>query len=329
MGLIPCISAGEGKIFVINSYDDAYVWGVTLMNAVKSTVGDKAELRIMNLDSKHKPAEAEKRRAALAIKKAIDEWKPDVIIAADDNASKYVIVPYYKNTQYPVIFCGINWDASEYGFPCSNVTGMLEVNLIDKCVESIRRNRSIRKIGFLGENNETDRKESVFCSKRLGMQLDAVFVSSYADWEKEYSAMQKRVDLLVLQPVPEIDKVDSNRVKKFIQENTLIPTVSTLEFNSDYSLLTYARLPEEHGTWAALAALEILGGKKISEIKMTESKQSKLIVNMNLLNKLEFVLPLPVLKTAKLINGGKEPTTDRKNREEEPLSSARPNKNGK
>lgn len=181
MGLMPCISAGEGKIFVINSYDDVYVWGVTLITAIKSTVGDKAELRIMNMDSKHKPGEAEKRSAALAIKKAIDEWKPDVIIAADDNASKYVIVPYYRNTSYPVIFCGINWDASEYGFPCSNVTGMLEVNLIDKCVESIRRTKGIRKIGFLGEDNETDRKESLFCSKKLGMKLDSVFVSTYED----------------------------------------------------------------------------------------------------------------------------------------------------
>lgn len=141
--------------------------------------------------------------------------------------------------------------------------------------------------------------------------------------------MQKSVDLMILQPIPEIDKTERSKVEKFIHENTFIPTVSTLEFIADYSLLTYARLPEEHGTWAALTALEILAGKKISEIKMTESRQSKLIVNMNLLNKLEFVLPLPVLKTAKFINSGKEPAANRGKHEEEPLSSATPNKNRK
>ncbi|MCP4577871.1 MAG: hypothetical protein GY846_16480 [Deltaproteobacteria bacterium] len=51
----------------------------------------------------------------------------DVVIAADDNASKYLIKPFYKDAGLPFVFCGVNWDASNYGFPYRNVTGMIEV----------------------------------------------------------------------------------------------------------------------------------------------------------------------------------------------------------
>ena len=57
------------------------------------------------------------------------------MIASDDNAQKYLVVPYLKGTQVPVIFNGVNWDASAYGFPTSNVTGMIEVELPDQLVE--------------------------------------------------------------------------------------------------------------------------------------------------------------------------------------------------
>ena len=45
-------------------------------------------------------------------KAEIDAFKPDVVIAADDNASKYLIEPYFKDAALPFVFCGVNWDAS-------------------------------------------------------------------------------------------------------------------------------------------------------------------------------------------------------------------------
>jgi hypothetical protein len=31
----------------------------------------------------------------------------------------------------PVVFVGVNWDASPYGYPTANVTGSVEVELIE------------------------------------------------------------------------------------------------------------------------------------------------------------------------------------------------------
>ncbi len=69
----------------------------------------------------------------------IDSWQPDVVIASDDNASKYLIAPYYKGGDLPFVFCGLNWDASVYGFPAKNVTGMVEVAQIPQLLEVLKR----------------------------------------------------------------------------------------------------------------------------------------------------------------------------------------------
>jgi hypothetical protein len=39
-------------------------------------------------------------------------------------------VPFFKNASLPFVFCGINWDSTEYGLPCENVTGQNTSDMI-------------------------------------------------------------------------------------------------------------------------------------------------------------------------------------------------------
>ena len=65
---------------------------------------------------RHK-TEALIKSAATKAKAVIDELKPDIVIASEDNASKYLIMPLYKNSSIPFVFCGVNFSADAYGFP--------------------------------------------------------------------------------------------------------------------------------------------------------------------------------------------------------------------
>jgi len=65
---------------------------------------------------------------ALKAKNLIEKVKPDIVLTSDDNAAKFLIVPYFKDSKIPFIFSGVNWTAEKYGFPFKNVTGMIEVN---------------------------------------------------------------------------------------------------------------------------------------------------------------------------------------------------------
>lgn len=306
--LIAAVSpnAGEKKIFVINSYDESYEWGSKLVNAVKVVAGDKAELKIVYMDSKRNHREEDKKKAALTIKKEIDAWAPDVIIAADDNASKYVIVPYYKNTSVPVVFCGINWDAIEYGFPCPNVTGMLEVSLVDQCVAGLARFTKGRRIGHIGADNETARKEGKYIAKTLGIEIKEAYPATFAEFKKQFTEMQKKVDILLIHNFAGMDDFKHEEARAFMLENTVIPTGAMLEFMAPYVLMTYARSPEEHGAWAASAALEIIDGKNIEDIKVVKNKNSKVLVNLDIAEKNGYVFPMDLLKVAAVMKAGKE-----------------------
>lgn len=90
------------------------------------------------MDTKRNPAEEFSKAAALKARTTIEEFRPDVVIASDDNASKYLIMPYYKDAELPFVFCGINWDASIYGFPYKNVTGMIEVALVSEIFRHLK-----------------------------------------------------------------------------------------------------------------------------------------------------------------------------------------------
>ena len=115
--------------------------------------------------------EEHKKQSALEAKEIIDSWKPDVVICSDDNASKYLIVPYFKNTELPFVFCGVNWDASDYGFPCSNVTGMLEVFLVQPGLDIIKPHVKGNRIGFLSNNRLSEHKNAKYIRDIFGLDL--------------------------------------------------------------------------------------------------------------------------------------------------------------
>ncbi|MBM3298742.1 MAG: hypothetical protein FJY85_02165 [Deltaproteobacteria bacterium] len=131
----------KGKIILlVNSYHEGYEWSDGIEKRAREVLdGTGVELRFFRMDTKRNNSVEFGKEAGLKAKAFVDELKPDVVIAADDNVQKYLVVPFLKDTSLPVVFCGVNWDASMYGFPCKNVTGMVEVDMIQELLELLRR----------------------------------------------------------------------------------------------------------------------------------------------------------------------------------------------
>jgi len=49
-----------------------------------------------------------------------------------------------------------------------------------------------------------------------------------------------------------------------------------------YALITYAKVGEEQGEWAARTALAILGGKSPGRIPVAENRQTRIFLNINM-----------------------------------------------
>jgi hypothetical protein len=114
------------------------------------------------MDTLRNNREAFKKRAGLRAKKAISNFSPDIVIASDDNASKYLIMPHFKDTPLPIVFCDIDNSAETYGFPYSNVTGMLEVPPTVRLVYSLKHFARIARVGYPAGNTSTNRKNGAF-----------------------------------------------------------------------------------------------------------------------------------------------------------------------
>lgn len=299
------------RILFVNSYHEGYPWNEGLLSGAKAvlnehTTAGRVELEVIRMDAKRNTSEVFLQEAARRAAVYIDMWQPDSVIAADDAASKYLISPYYRDGQLPVIFCGVNWDASPYGFPCANVTGILEISLIPSLLDTMRAHARGPRVGILGADNLSNRKEAEHYHRRFGLQTTReVFVTSMAQWKRAYIELQQQVDMLILAPPSFITSdTDKAQARAFIMEHTTIPTGSVEDWIAPYSLVCYAKDAAELGAWAARAALEIRDGRAPSDIPVATNQKARVFLNMPLARKLNVRFPAELVMRATLIEEG-------------------------
>ena len=259
---------------------------------------------MVRMDTKSNKDEEFKKQAALKAKKVIDEWQPDIVVASDDNASKYLIVPYFKDSKLPFVFCGVNYSAAEYGFPASNITGMIEVSPNPQVLKSLRKYAKGERIGYMGANVLTGQKEFEWLSQKEGIKFSSVkLVNTFAEWKAAYLELQKTVDMLLMVNPVSVKGWDHEEALKFIFEHTEIPSGTTLLHATPYTLLGYVRIAGEQGWWAGKAALKILHGTPPTQIPLAQNKSSRVYLNMKLAKKLNIKFPMDLIKDATFIKG--------------------------
>ena len=305
MALLPILSstgwAEKPKVLMIDSYHEGYAWSDGIVDGVKKVLGDKYDLKIVRMDTKRNSSDEAKKKAAEMVKQELDNWKPNVVIAADDNASKLVVVPFLKGTDIPVVFCGINWDASDYGFPCANVTGILEFSLINPLMQAMSKFAKGKRVGFLGKDNETDHKEADQIVKKFNLQLTAKFVNTFEEWKASFTEMQTQVDMLLIINNAGLTGWNDAEARKFAMENTKVPTGTSFDHVTPFVLIGYAKLASEQGEWAAGAAEQILQGKSPKDIPVTHNQKGQLYLNMSIAGKMGVQFPLEMLKASKIV----------------------------
>jgi len=219
------------------------------------------------------------------------------------NAAKYLIATYYKDSALPFVFCGINWDASKYGFPSKNVTGMIEVQLIDQLVAYMAPYAKGNRIGSLRGNTMTNQVEAGYVERQLGTTIKTYFVNDIAEWEQKFVQLQGEVDMILLGDIDTIELKGKSKedVEQFIYENTTIPTGHWDAWFRKNALITLATIPQEQGEYAASAALEILGGKSPADIPLVKNKKARIYLNMKLAKKLGIIFPMDLIESAEII----------------------------
>lgn len=291
MGL-PLQAHAAKRILFVDSYHNGYAYSDGIRKGVESILdGQDVELKIHFMDTKRNKDEAFIKKAAIDAKAVIAAFAPDIVITAADNAANYLIRSYYKKSSLPFIFCGVKFSADEYGFPTSNITGILEVPPSVKLVYCLKYFKRIQKIGYLASDTETDRKVGLYLSRDTREDIMERYVKKYSQWKTAYNQMQKEVDVLVLGNNAGIEGWDSNDAKTFALTNSNIPVGCMLPWMADYAFIAVTPTPIEQGRYAAETAMEVLNGRRISTIPIKKNEEVLIIINNKISKKLGITIP--------------------------------------
>jgi ABC-type uncharacterized transport system substrate-binding protein len=290
------------KCLYISSYHQGYAWSDGVEQGLRNKLDGHCEIRQFNMDSKRNKNTDYIQKKAATVRRQIDDWQPDVVITSDDNAAKYVIQQFYKDSKIPFVFCGVNWTVKEYGFPYSNVTGIVEVAPLKVMLSNaLKYSNNARRAVYIGANTLTEKKNLKRIQKtsqKLGIELEGILVSNMTDWKQAYIDAQQS-GFVVLGNHSGIDDWQPTEIEEFAIEKAQRLVVTSHHRMMPFSSIGFTKIVHEQGDWAAQAAIEILNGKSPADIPIVANRQWDLWVNNTHLEKIGIKLPRKLLSKAK------------------------------
>ncbi|MDD2815132.1 MAG: ABC transporter substrate binding protein [Thiotrichaceae bacterium] len=286
------------RVLYVNAYHQGYPWSDGISNAIQQVLQAKGiQLKIAYMDTKRRATDESKRVSALRIKAQIESFKPDAVIVSDDDPVQYLIVPYFKDEELPFVFCGVNWDASLYGLPYQNVTGVLEVSHLDRAIPLLQAHIRGKRMGFIAGDGFSERRLHEGYEKYLHFKFEQVyFAHNFEEWKQDYLALQNQVDIMLIESSSTVLGWNQQEAKSFVEQHIKIPIIASHEWLAPLMVLGIMKSPQEQGELAAQMVLQILAGTNPKDIPIVANQNDKLYINQTLAKKLGINFSAEVLK---------------------------------
>jgi ABC-type uncharacterized transport system substrate-binding protein len=304
------------KIFFLHSYHpefpSALVEGYTLgfeqsFEEALEKKGIEVETKTFYMDFIRKPEEG-KKEAAREAKKLIDEFKPDLIFASDDPAQEFVIMPYYLNTDVPVVALAVNKEPETYNFVgARNIAVVLEREHFASSIELLKELFShIKKIGVIISpypqwkdvfENLEEASENMPEVEFVGWDI----IESYSDFQSKVIDYQDKVDALLLSPPVDYRYENGSIVSmpvaiQWVAENSNIPEITLWDVIEYGFLGAVVVSPNEQGKAAGKIGYDILiNGKKPSSFDFKSTEKGKQMINLARAKTLDLEIPSAIL----------------------------------
>jgi len=278
-GLITTGSAETNKtrLFIVSSYHREYLWSQDTNKGVCAALldfkfldsqkeadeytsndfieGARTVVKKAWMDTKRKNTKSEIANTVARIMQEIKEFKPDLILLGDDNASNF-IGNQFIDSDIPVIFWGIDGLPLKYGLidslqhPGHNVTGIYQSGYLKECIEYLKKLvPSLKTFAILSDDSETGRAnakelEKLQHDKELPLYLvKTVITNSFSEWKAQALILQDKADAIFVANhntlkddqgrsvdqleagawyLRHIKKPDCGHEKQFVQEGMLL-----------------------------------------------------------------------------------------------------------
>ena len=297
-------TAPKHKVLVVMSYEEMNPWCIEIKEGIESVLGGHSEINYFYMDTK-KNIKGGPQKAAEAFA-VYQMFNPDGVITADDNAQSMFVIPYLKdNVSTPVMFCGVNAEPQEYGYPTPFISGILERAHINESIALAKQlDPSIRTIGFLAKDSPSGRailkqvvnESDSYLVDFIGFKLPKT-VKETLGFVAEF---KKICDLLFVGATNGIlddngKPLNNKQVTQIVSEAFGKPLIGSNRFHVEFgALCAVVKTGQEQGRTAAKMLLTAMNGADVSQMPITINYNGSRVINVTVMDTLN-IKPKPII----------------------------------
>lgn len=303
--------AGQFNVLVVMSYEEAMPWQQQIKEGIDKILEETCTLKYFYMntktDLKNGPQKAEEAYTLY------QQFRPDGVIAADDNAQSMFVVPYLKNkVETPVMFCGVNTNPGKYGYPADNVSGILERHHFNESIAFAQQLfPSIKTVAYMIKESpvgeliikEIQEEANTYPAEYIGHRTPKTVAETVA----MTSELREKCDLLILSTMRGVEDKDG----KPLTDKEMIPLVAKVfgkpvigteeQVVKAGALCSVQRTGQEQGQTAAKMLLKAMQGTPVHKIPITRNYQGNRIINVSVMKALNINPKPEILLGAELV----------------------------
>jgi ABC-type uncharacterized transport system substrate-binding protein len=309
------------RVLVLHSYHEGYQWVQDVNKGILRGLAEerfRPEKNILvkyfYMDTKRKSSSKWKQQIGRKAVATIKSWKPDVVIAADDNAQIYA-VSRMVGSSYPFIFLGVNGDPRKYGLvdslesPGHNVSGCVERERFKQSIKLLRRlDYGVDTVAVINDDGPTGRP----VVERIKDKADEFDVDisgtlstgSFRAWKRFVRAQQEESDALVVVLYNTLrdasgQHVPAKEVLNWTINNNKQPEIAFWPWIINGGVLCGEVISGyQQGHYAATLAAYVLHGQSPGQFSVGQPRRGEIRINQARAEMLGIDIPPDLKKTA-------------------------------
>lgn len=294
------VQTGEAtscKVLTVMSYEEDNPWCVEIKEGIDSVLADVCDVKYFYMDTK-KDLEGGPQKAQEAYT-LYQEYQPDGVITADDNAQTMFVVKYLQGSgETPVMFCAVNAEPETYGYPSSSISGVLERWHIKESLAFMKQlDPSVKTVGFIAKDSpsgqallhqvesESDTYPAKFTTFKLPKtkQELVTVITELKEQQTDVIYMDSMEGILDEAGKP----LTSREIIGFTSQTSGKPVIGANRYHLEQgALCAVIKTGQEQGRTAAEMLLKAMQGTPVAELPITKNQHGKRIVNVTVMKAL-------------------------------------------
>ncbi|NJN72244.1 MAG: hypothetical protein HC799_05215 [Limnothrix sp. RL_2_0] len=305
------------RLLFVHSYERDYSWTTEQIDGINRILEGKNNYIIREhfLDTKKKDYDEYLKRSEREVRALIKQWKPNVIIATDDNAQILAGKYFVDDPKIKIVFTGVQGDLSEYYYASAdNVTGITEhvpPQAIKETLNEINRSLDLdlKRIFFVTHSTSHSRFVVENMQNFAWGDYEMVSAAEYKtfeDWKAAVREAEETADILLIGGYKSLDYEDSSlkvpyeEVLRWTDENSSLLKIGARGvYVEDGGMIAVGVSPYEQGEVAAKMAIALLENhKKIEDLPVQKSQQYLIYMRQSKMDEYSPFLKMPTVYEA-------------------------------